>query len=546
MKAVASHRPPRRSTVLLAAVLLGLTAVVGPSMLPITRGGEVITGPYASLLAASKNLGPSRASDAQLTVTLPAPQRPGALIRWAATRGLAVRWQAGQDWAIVNGSADNIATAFDVPVRDFRGRQGQLFYASPLQPALPSALRGEVTAVGRILSYLPHRMARPALPRDVPRPGLNPTDLLTAYNAKPLAEAGYTGRGQTVVIFGFDGFDQRDLDMFADTMKLPRFTPQVVGGPLGPVHGETVMDLEVVHAIAPDARVVVVNARPTVEGGGGTFEKIGRMFDDAAQQYPRSVWTLSIGWGCEALISAADVAPVRAALVDAHRRGITVFDASGDNAGLECKGGKDWSSPPGPDHVGVDTIASLPEMTSVGGTTLSTDMQGRWMEEWGWIDSPLSQGSSGGVSRLFARPDYQRELPAGRGAENRLVPDVSAVADPFTGVQIVVNQDLRIGGGTSQAAPIWAGMTALMNQYIVDNGGRTIGDINPLLYRMARGSQLPGFRDITAGGNAVDTPAEGFDLVTGLGSPNVDNLARNLLDAQKAQLAASDYLSDGG
>ncbi len=162
-------------------------------MLPIARGGEVITGPYASLLAASKNLGPSRASDAQLTVTLPAPQRPGALIRWAATRGLAVRWQAGQDWAIVNGSADNIATAFDVPVRDFRGRQGQLFYASPLQPALPSALRGEVTAVGRILSYLPHRMARPVLPRDVPRPGLNPTDLLTAYNAKPLAEAGYTG-----------------------------------------------------------------------------------------------------------------------------------------------------------------------------------------------------------------------------------------------------------------------------------------------------------------------------------------------------------------
>jgi len=546
MKTPPSHRPPRRSAVLLATVLLGLTAAAGPSMLPIARGGEVITGPYASLLATSTNLGPSSATDAQLTVTLPAAQRPGVLIRWAAPQGLAVRWQAGQDWAIVTGSADNIAAAFDVPVRDFRGRQGQLFYASPLQPALPSALRGDVTAVGRILSYLPHRMAHPVLPRDVPRPGLNPMDLLTAYNAKPLAEAGYKGQNQTVVIFGFDGFNQSDLDMFADTMQLPRFTPEVVGGPLGPAHAETVMDLEVVHAIAPDARVVVVNARPTVEGGGGTFEKIGRMFDDAAQRYPRSVWTLSIGWGCEALISTADVAPVRAALVKAHHQGITVFDASGDNAGLECKGGKDWSSPPGPDDIGVDTIGSLPEMTSVGGTTLSTDMQGRWMEEWGWIDPPLSQGSSGGVSRLFPRPDYQGGLPAERGAENRLVPDVSAVADPFTGVQIVVDQNLRIGGGTSQAAPIWAGMTALMNQYIVDNGGQAIGDINPLLYRMAQGSQLPGFRDITAGGNAVDTAVRGYDLVTGLGSPNVANLARNLLDAQKAQSAASDNLPDGG
>ena len=73
-----------------------------------------------------------------------------------------------------------------------------------------------------------------------------------------------------------------------------------------------------------------------------------------------------------------------------------------------------------------------------------------------------------------------------------------------------------------------------MNQYIVDKGGRTLGDINLLLYRVAQGSQLPGFRDITAGGHAVDTPVQGYDMVSGLGSPNVYNLARNLLDAQKA------------
>lgn len=519
-------------------------AASGTGALMTAPGGDVIVGPYASLLAASADLGPSRAADAQLTVTLPMASRPTGLIDWAQARGLAVRWQPGTEWAIVTGSADGVSQAFNVPINDFRGRRGQLFYASTMQPSLPAALRDDVSGVGRILSYLPHRNAQPPLPLDVPDFGLTPQHLLTAYNATPLAEAGYRGQGQTVVIFGFDGFDQSDLDLFADSSGLPRFTPEVVGGPLSAPHGETTMDLEVVHAIAPEARLVVVNARNTVEEGGG-FEKIGQMFSDAAQRYPNSVWSLSIGWGCEALVTAADVAPVRTALAEAHRRGITVFDASGDTAGLECKGGKDWSTPPGPADVGVDTVASLPEITSVGGTTLSTDRHGRWMDEWAWIDAPLSQGSSGGVSQLSARPDYQLGLNVGRDQQNRLVPDVSAVADPFTGVRIVVDQAERLGGGTSQSAPVWAGMTALMNQYIIDNGGTALGDINPLLYRVSQGSRLPGFRDITAGSNAVDAPRRGYDLVTGLGSPNVANLASILLDEQQRQLQAIDYLTDG-
>lgn len=531
-----------RPGVVLATSVLVLAAASGPSMV---QRDDIITGPYASLLGASTNLGPSSADGAQVTVKLPGAALPVALTKWADSQHLSVRWRPGDDWAIIAGPAEHVATAFNVPVNDFRGKQGQVFYASPMQPGVPPALTGEVTDVGRILSYLPQRMAYPVLPLDVPRHGLTPEGLLTAYNAMPLAKAGYTGEGQTIVVFAFDGYDQSDLDMFADTSGLPRFTPEVVDGPLGPAHGETVMDLEVAHAIAPDARLVVINARPTVEGGGG-FEKIGQMFDAAAQQYPGSVWSLSIGWGCEALVNATDVAPVRTALTNAHRQGISIFDASGDTAGLECKGGKDWSSPPGPADIGVDTIASLPEVTSVGGTTLSTDRQGRWMEEQGWIDPPMSLGSSGGVSRLFARPDYQRTVMSDRDTEHRLVPDISAVADPFTGVRIIFNQNAQIGGGTSQSAPIWAGLTALMNQYVIDNGGRPLGNMNPLLYQVAQGSQLPGFQDITAGGNAVDTPIQGYDLVTGLGSPNVDNLARNLLELQRAQSAASYYLSDGG
>ncbi len=232
------------------------------------------------------------------------------------------------------------------------------------------------------------------------------------------------------------------------------------------------MDLEVAHAIAPDARLVVVNARPTVEGSGA-FEKIGRMFDDAARQFPGSVWSLSIGWGCEALVTAADVAPVRPALANAHRRGIAVFDASGDTGGLECKGGEDWSSPPGPNDVGVDTIASLPEITSVGGTTLSTDLEGRWLEETGLGRRADVAGVQRG-SVPIVRPPGLSDTSCPPNAMRRTVwfPTSLPSPIPFTGVKIIYEQSPRIGGGTSQSAPIWAALTVLMNQYVIDHGGR--------------------------------------------------------------------------
>ncbi len=452
---------------------------------------------------------------------------------WAATRSLSIRWRPGDDWAIVEGAAGDVARAFGVSVHDYRGRKGQVFYASPLQPSIPSALSGVVTGLGRIMGYTPHRTNRPEnVPLDVQKGGLTPGGLLDAYNAAPLAKEGHTGKGATIVFFEFDGFDQKDLDTFADTSGLPRFTPEVIGGQPSVSHGETAMDLQVAHAIAPDARLVVVNARPTLEGDGA-YEKIGRMFEEADRRFPGAVWSLSVGWGCDALVNATDLAPVESALARAQEHGTSAFDATGDNAGLQCKGGDEWSSPPGPDNVGLDAISSLPAMTAVGATTLSTGSRGQWLAEYAWFDSPLSQGTSGGVSALFDRPKWQEKLSADRDtARRRLSPDVAAVGDPFTGVRFIYGQQEFVGGGTSQSAPIWAALTVLMNQYLKANGGRPLGNLNALLYRVASGAELPGFRDIRLGGNAVDTAQSGYDLVTGLGSPNTSNLARDLLHLQ--------------
>ncbi|MFM9032847.1 MAG: peptidase S53 [Mycobacterium sp.] len=524
----------RRRRALTAAALVAVNAAVNAAAIAVLHGGQRpdagrITGPYAALLGASIDLGPAGDRRVQLTAELTGGTQPGKLGDWAHRRGLELRWQAGEQWAILSGPARAVAAAFGVEVRDYRGGHGGVFYASPQQPGVPEAVRGEVAGFGRILGYTPHHRAdRWQLPLEVPGQGLTPQTLLRAYNIAPLREAGFTGKGTTVVVFSFDGFDQGDLDMFAETFGLPKFTPEVVGGQPSAPGGEATLDLQAIHAVAPDARTVLVNARPTVTGDGA-YEKIAAMMRDTDRRYPGAIWSLSIGWGCDKLITAADLVPVRAALSDAHRNGTTAFDASGDLAGLECKGGQEWSSPPDADNVGLDAVASLPEMTSVGGTTLSTDATGSWLGEQAWFDAPLSQGTGGGVSALYERPAWQAGLRLDTGAGRRLTPDVAAVADQFTGLKIVFGRQVLVGGGTSLSAPLWAGMAAVINQYLTEQGGPPLGHLNPLLYRIAEGAPLPAFHDVVRGGNAVANAGPGYDLVTGLGTPDVDNLARNLV-----------------
>ena len=98
-----------------------------------------------------------------------------------------------------------------------------------------------------------------------------------------------------------------------------------------------------------------------------------------------------------------------------------------------------------------------------------------------------------------------------------MTPDISAVADPYTGVKIVVDKEVVVGGGTSQAAPIWAGLTAIMNQHLTANGGRPIGALNPLLYRIATGQDLQAPRTWQLGNASINrllwTGGNGLTLV---------------------------------
>ena len=527
-----------------AAGLLLLTSCAGhggPSETP-----NLIGGPLGRFLASSSDLGPAHGHRLQLTVALRDSARPQTLIRWAESHRLSVRWRPGDNYAYVSGGPDDLSRAFGVAVHDYRSLDGQVFYASQQQPEIPAAVRGAVVELGRIFSYNPTHVIRPPmLPLDVPNRMLTPLELRTTYNATPLAT---TGQGQTVVFFEFDSFNQSDLDKFSDMFNLPRFTPVEKGQRLSP-DGEAPMDLQVVHAIAPDAQTVVYYLSPP-NSSQAAYAYLANVMEQADSQYPGAVWSLSIGMGCDTMDTSADLLPVRNALAAAEGHGTSVFISAGDDGGYDCKGyGKfgqpDFSTPPIDGEIGLSSLASVPEATDTGGTTLSTDVHGVWASEEGWADYASTRGTGGGVSTLFTRPDWQRkvslppnpvftQLPIRNPASQRLTPDVSADADPGSGAEFIQDGNTFSGGGTSQSAPIWAGLTTLMNQYLTQRGGHPLGNVNQVLYQVASNRTRPAFHDIVLGGNAVYQSGPGFDLATGLGTPNTDNLVRDILDIQKA------------
>jgi kumamolisin len=405
---------------------------------------------------------------------------------------------------------------------------------------VPAALHSAVTGVGTISSYIPKpRTVFPGIYQDVPKGGLTPSQLLNVYDATPLTKAGFTGKGETIVFFEIDGFRSTDLSSYAKQAGLPPLKPVLdTGQPGGKADGqETVLDLEVAHAIVPQARLVVFNMLDYlhVTSFAQLAVNIAKAYATVDRKYPKAIWSLSIILGCNRMYRPADMAPIQQALATALSHGTSAFVASGDAGGLECKGGADYGDPPTATDIGVNGLAEAPAMTSVGGTALSTDAQGHWVDEQTWTASATQQGTGGGIATNTRRPSWQRAagISAIDNTANRLVPDVAADADPFTGVKIFMQGKAATGGGTSQAAPIWAAFTVQMNQYLMANGGHRIGDINPLLYKIAA-TTSNAFHDITLGGNAVYGAQRGYDLPTGLGSPDVGVLAGAMLKAEGA------------
>ena len=293
---------------------------------------------------------------------------------------------------------------------------------------------------------------------------------------------------------------------------------------------EEVEDTELVHAVAPDATIREIPVAPAKVSTPARFAAAWATAVRIAARHGEVISQSGIGQDFnlgEGSWTSAEVATMNSALRYAAARHVTVVVASGDQGAI----GNGSATP----VKEVILPTSDPLVLAAGGTSLTANpVTGAYLGETAW-SNPGNQpsASGGGFSRLFARPAYQDGVP-GIGA-TRGVPDVAADASGTTGMALAFSApgggyELIGAGGTSAAAPFWAGLIALADQ----EAGHPLGFVNPAIYRIARGPQYhKAFHDITTGNNTVVLngvtvtgyqAGPGWDPVTGWGSPNAQVL----------------------
>lgn len=521
----AGFRPGASSLGVLGLVVISVgTLVVGP-------GWSLAGRTQASaqpLLATSPGtlIGPSRVKSVSFLVLLRSVARPTCFERWADSSRLSVKWAVGQDWATVSGAPRYVGAAFGVAINNYRSSTGVVFAANHAA-AVPSGVCGEVAGVGTI-----HSFVQPTT-FGVPAGGLSSVDMLRAYDALPLRNQGYAGQGETVVFMEGGGFLQSDFNKFNAAERLPADNLTLVGKNTG-FNDETTMDIESVHEIAPAAHLVFFNLN-SISHATSDADLFALAITQAASRWRGSLISLSLGV-CESstqIFNRSDLVALNSAVASAEARGSTVFASSGDSGGLDCTPPSGDGQPPQSSFEGVLVPASLPSVTSTGGTSITTDAAGNYLGETTWSEPILSQGTGGGVSAYFSRPSWETGVGTGGQTDtnnNFQVPIVSSDSDPATGNFIVENGAAQQGGGTSLAAPTWAGFTALIDQDLRAHHRAPVGFFNPTLFRLANTSvPYPPFHDVTVGGNDFYLATPGYDMTTGLGSPIVYNIARDLL-----------------
>jgi subtilase family serine protease len=378
-----------------------------------------------------------------------------------------------------------------------------------------------------------------------------PQSLRVAYGVEKLTEQGFTGKGQTVVDIVSYGSPtlQQDMDTFDRQFGLPPITLKILS-PLGTVPfdatnkemtgwaGETTLDVEIIHAIAPDAGIVVLTSPVDETEGTIGLPQFMQLEQYAVNNHLGFIFSQS--WtASEATLTDQAGQQLVKQYTDFYQQivtqqGYTVLNASGDNGATDYM---DLAAKHLSPTRTVGFPADVPWVTAVGGTTL--DHSGSSYDESAWT------GSGGGASKFFAEPAFQQSLPqdvqASLGGQRGL-PDVAADADPATGMAFYCSCNgggWDQAGGTSASAPLWAGIIAVADQM----AGHPLGNVNPGIYKLGTSATASrDFRDITTGNNNVNQDGlqvpgfqatAGWDEVTGWGAPQADHFIPDLIAALK-------------
>jgi subtilase family serine protease len=398
-----------------------------------------------------------------------------------------------------------------------------------------------------------------------------PSQLQAAYNEAPLFSHGITGKGSTIVIVDSFGSPtiKADLATFDKQFGLaapPSFkviTPAGQPPAWDPGNsdmtgwaGETTLDVEYAHTIAPGANILLVETPVSETEGTTGFPEIVKAEEYVVNHHLGDVISQSFGATEPTFTGYKQLAPLRAAYLDAYAHGVTVLGSSGDDGATDAKlNGTDLYT-----HPVTSWPAGDPLVTGVGGTQLKESASGTFSSV-AWNDTfdvPLQQAftgtdgpnafaSGGGKSIFFGRPAYQNSVAKVTGGA-RGVPDISmsgACDGAVTTYSSYPGDPVgwHLTCGTSESAPEFAGIVALTVQV----AHHKLGLINPALYALSK-YHAPGVVDVTKGDNTVaftqgadntlftvkGFPAKrGYDLVTGVGTVNAAAFVPELAQASQ-------------
>jgi len=472
-----------------------------------------------------------------------------AVKAYARTNGLVISATHSNRLLLdVRGGPAAVQRAFHVSLRTYRHpSEARNFFAPDTEPSVSGGL--PVMEISGLSDFaIPKAAARRRVvygggetaAGSGPQSGFLGNDFRNAY----APGVTLTGAGQIVGLLQLTGYNASDITNYEDLAGLPHVPLQNVlldgfNGAAGGGEEEVCLDIEMAIAMAPGLSKVVVFEAPN---NVAAFTDILNAMTSSPE-----IKQFSSSWGYGSSVPSLIADQIFQQMA---AQGQSFFEASGD--------GEAWTN-------SIWQPGESPYLTVVGGTTLTMSGAGAaYQSEKVWNAGNLGQawglngtgntfwGSGGGVSANYAIPFWQTNVSMVTNlgsATQRNIPDVA-----LTGDNIYVahgNGTNHIFGGTSCAAPLWAGFMALVNQQAANAGKASAGFINPAIYALARSTNYSAcFHDINNGSNAwVGSPTKyfavpGYDLCTGLGTPTGSNLISAL--AATTTFDSQQLVRDGG
>lgn len=525
----------------------------------------------------------------------PSAAEVAAVSSYLTQSGLKLAASPDASLVVATGTTGQVETAFKTTINDYKTPQGT-FYGSTQDLSIPSALTSSVLAVVGTSnmkvaqSYaMPDTAAKPGatVPPYGGGPfgsGLTPSQIRGIYHVDPVYnKLGDKGQGTTIAVYELSGYRGSDITHYEQHYGLPNVNIQnipVLGGATNDAGaGEVELDIELQIAMAPGVKKLLVYESPNTELGA-LAQYLQMAKDNKAD-------SISTSWGivCEFFVNSQVTLAENQIFLQMATQGQSIFAASGDSGAYGCA--RVGFLPPAGQELQIGDPNNQPYITAVGGTSFQgpdnvttfdpgTNMHPTYpgsSKELPWTDGCDPQNcvggaTGGGVSRVWAEPDYAANLTTGQyfpgvvgpysqagaycgqqpGVLCRENPDVSLDADPSTGYSIYCTDPgdsfcatgefgkpgwIRLGG-TSCAAPLWAGIAALD---ITKHGNTRLGLFNYIVYPFdSTAGYASQFHDIISAftngsggtiGKQVVPPGyaanAGYDLETGIGTPDIYN-----------------------